>query len=232
MPSFARGSGVPSSSNIYSHRATRYLPDDDSRYVAILNSLFAFYWRTSIDSLVLYSGKLNTHHIAQTLRIVPHYIAIKESDIKIEILDTNDLWAACTYVKQEKLQSAKAILKAYEHSKIQPFLDCKCLSNKGEFLLLPPIIEKHDEKYIIIDGMHRLFYAHVFEEKQEACCLIVSIDTPPPSSPIPLDKVQIWPRKLPKNRVFPDYKPELLRKIKLLDQALKDEFHKLIGQGL
>jgi hypothetical protein len=232
MPSTARGSGVPSSSNIYSHRAIRYLPEDDSRYVAVLNSLFAFYWETSIDSLVLYPGKLNTHHIVQALRIVPHYIDIKESDIQIELIDTDDLWAACTYVKQKKLQLTKAIFKAYEHSKIQIFSDCRCLSNKGEFLLLPPIIERHNGKYIIIDGMHRLFYAHVFfEEKQEVCCLILSTDTPPPSSPIPLDKVQIWPCKLPKNRVFLDYKPELLRKIKSLDQALKGDFHKLIGQG-
>jgi hypothetical protein len=225
-----RGSGVPGSSNIYRYKATRHLPQEDNRYIEVLSLLFNLCWDVSVDGVILCPIELNRYQIVQTLRTVPHYENLEENDIQIEVLVFNELLSSCIYVKQNKIRSIEAVLEAYNRQGIPPLSFCTCISYSGQSLLLPPIIEKHNGKYVIIDGTHRLFYMYAFAEKQEILCLIVSTNVPLPSSPIPLGKVQIWPRKLPKHQVFLDYKPELLRKIKVLDRALKGNYHELIGK--
>lgn len=226
-PSAQRGSGVSGDISIYQHEAVRHLQPKDSQQIQMLSDLFNIVWNEAISGVVLKEVNIGEKTAAQFLQVVPHYNQLTPDQIRLEVVDIQSLWSACTYVKDYKFGKMRSILEAYDNQQIQAFAPCLCISHWRKSILMPPILEEHGGKYVIIDGMHRLFYRMAFMQMPDALCTVISINTGLPSSPVPFENIQIWPRKLPRKQVFRDFKPELFRNIDLLDNALKDNYGKI-----
>jgi len=225
-----RGSGVPGDIGIYQYEGRRYLPSINNRQIQILGDLFTITWRHATLGVILQPLKIDKSTIIQMLRTVSHYKQISWNNIKIEAVDIQSLWASCTYVREEKLNLTQAVCEAFRAQKIPPFTTCVCLSHIRKSILLPPIIEVHKGKSTIIDGTHRLFFESIFLKRSSAICITLSTGIELPSDPIPFNNIKIWPEKLPKDRGFNNFRPELFRDIDSLDRELENNLSKYVGE--
>lgn len=223
-----RGSGLPGDTEIFQYEGVRYFPSKDIRQIQILNNLFNAVWDNTIYGVVLRNLEIDNKSIARLINVVPHYSKITSNDIRMEVLDISSLWSTCSYVKDYKFLLTQSVMEAFESQQIQPFMPSLCISHLRKSILLPPIVEENKGKFIIVDGMHRLFFRFAFMQKTDALCLVISTNLDLPSTPIPFENVQIWPRKLSRKQVFRNYKPEMFRNIDLLDQILKEYFEKYV----
>lgn len=223
-----RGSGEPGNTQIYQYQGIRYLPPKDVQQLQILSDFFDVMWSETNTGVVLAPIELPKKNIAQFLHSVSHYKQISASDIRFELVDIQNLWSTCNYVRDYNFPFVRSILEAFKTQQIQPFSTCLCTSHMLKSILLPPILEENNDKLIIIDGMHRLFLQLNFMQQSSALCLVLKTKINLPSLPVPFEKIQVSSHKVPRKQNFVDYKPELFRTIDLLDQQLKDEYVKYL----
>ena len=131
-----------------------------------------------------------------------------------------ELWSSCVYVKDYKFPTMRALVDAYETQDFHCFEPCLCLSHEKKCILLPPILERHKGKLVVIDGIHRLYYRYIYRQQSETQCLIIDGASALPGEPVPFINLKVIPRKLPREQNFVGFKPDLFRNIEALDNAL------------
>jgi hypothetical protein len=95
------------------------------------------------------------------------------------------------------------------------------MTNEKHSLLLPPIVEQHGSKKVVVDGTHRLFYLYAMQQRPNAFCMILKRNIPDlPGRPVPFTNLKAWPRNLPREQVFIEYKPNLYRYFIEMDEKL------------
>lgn len=214
--------GVPGDERIYEYNANRYFAPQDLQSIKIIQQLFDSLWDQSMDGLILNQAHLTNNNIIGLLHHVPHYNHLQISDIKIQTIQIHNLWSPCRFVKESKIARTKHLIDAYETQGMQFFEAVKYYSSHHQSVLLPPIIENHNGKYVVVDGMHRLYCHFVCRGYADAICLVIqNAKHDLPGKCISFDQVSIIPRKVSRKESFIDYQPELFRNIKLLDTALQ-----------
>lgn len=222
---YDRKYGIPGNEKLYNYHATRYVPPNDNEQIKILSQLFDKMWQMSMQGFVLYPIDLSIKNIADFLTIVPHYSKLTDSSITLERVDINSLWATCDIVKNYKFINISALLDAYNTQNVKTFEPTLCFSHERRSILLPPIIERHSGKLVVIDGMHRLYSHLIINQQADALCIVISTDLELPSKPIPFNQVRMQPRKLPRNQSFKGFKPQMFRNIDMLDDELEKQFN-------
>lgn len=212
--------GEPGARNIYSYRAVRYIPPQDTQYIETLHQLFHFISDKALPGMVLQPVTLDFNKIAGLLAVVPHYAGSESLKLKTGTVHIRQLWSSCLYVKEYKFRDIRAILDAHETQDFRCFEPCVCLSHVRKCLLLPPILERHKDRLVVIDGIHRLYCRYLYGEKPEAECLIIEGVSPLPGEPVPFIDLNVTPRKLPREQNFTRFKPERYRNIDSLENAL------------
>ena len=223
---YTRKYGVPGNEKLYDYHATRYVPPSDNEQIKVLSQLFDKMWQMSMQGFVLYPIDLSIKHITDLLKTVPHYLDLVDSSVTFEKLDINSLWATCDIVKSYKFPNISSLLDAYNTQNIKFFEPSLCFSHERRSILLPPIIERHPGKLVVIDGMHRLYSHLIIDQQADALCIVISIDLELPSRPIPFSQVRVQPRKLPRNQSFKGFKPEMFRNIDILEDQLEKQFNR------
>jgi hypothetical protein len=212
--------GVPGSADIYDYRGKRYVPPQDEEYIETLHRLFRCISGKALLGVVMQPREMNIDEIAGLLSVVPHYSGIKPAKIKRERVHIHKLWSPCLYVKEYKFANTLALLDAYETQGFHCFEPCTALSHEKKCLLLPPVLERDDDRLVVIDGVHRLYCRYLYRQKAEAECLIIENEAPLPGEPIPFMEMKVAPRKIPREHNFEGFRPDFFRNIDLLDNAL------------
>lgn len=226
-PTFT-GTGLPGNSSIYDYEARRYLPTRDIQHLQALSNLFGAIWKNGDTGVVLQTIKPPVELIVQYLQTVPHYQQLTANEVRFQVVDIQSLWSTSLFVKDYKFNNIRSIIEAYDRQGLQVFSPCLCISHIRRSILMPPILEEHAGRLVVVDGMHRLFYRLVIMQKPDALCMVVSTRTDLPSTPIPFTRVQMWPHKLPRDQAFDNYRPELFRNIDLLENVLGDSYQDLM----
>ena len=217
-----RGIGIPGSEQEYDYQGTVYVPPENLNELIDLHELFDRIWKHGLAAFVLDRLELTIENYVELLKNVPHYSNLVQEDIKIETVYTYDLWASCQIVKDYKLEATKALLDAYLTQNIACFSPCFVLSSSNtRTILLPPILERHGNKLVIIDGMHRLYYATFIAKIAQVSCIVISRSVSLPGQPLPFDQVVIRSQKPSDRRqIFIDFQPVFFRQISALDKLL------------
>ncbi len=85
--------------------------------------------------------------------------------INFEKVNVNQLRPLCLFVRTYRLQSVQKLISLYENFPLRLF-ESAWIEKEGSVkgILVPPIIEVHNDEFVIIDGLHRLF--EVFRTKR------------------------------------------------------------------
>ncbi|MGD2088365.1 MAG: hypothetical protein PVH61_19460 [Candidatus Aminicenantes bacterium] len=212
--------GVPGTVDIYKYQAARYIPPQDAQFIEVLNQLFHFISHKAMLGVVLHPLQLDVNEIRELISMVPHYANIKSLKFNTETIMIRELWSSCIYVKDYKFPFMRALLDAYETQDFHCFEPCLSLSHEKKCILLPPILERHKGKLVVIDGIHRLYYRYIYRQQSEAQCLIIDGASTLPGEPVPFVNLKVIPRKLPREQNFIGFKPDMFRNIEALDNAL------------
>jgi hypothetical protein len=215
-----RGQGIPGREPLYSYEARRYLPGTDGDFIDVLRDLFDSLWDQSVLGMVLEPVATKTADLISILGIIPQYKDLKPEDVEFRDVSIPELWSPCTYVKEYKFAAMQAIVLAYQQQKMKLMSPCICLSHSRRSLMLPPILEAHGDKLVIIDGTHRLYYLKTFTPESNVNCIVIHCKIPLPSVPLPFSQVVLSKQKLPRERVFPNYNPRCYRDIDALNPEL------------
>ncbi len=212
--------------DIYDYKGIRYTPQLNSKEIKSLSTTFRAMWKASNKSVVLEAHAIDTilkAGLLDTLRLVTHYEDLNTEDIDFTDLDIRDLYGSCNYVKDDRLKSLEPAINAYVNQGISFYKPVYCCSENKRTILLPPIVEKHEKKYVVVDGTHRLFNLFAVKNITNVYCLIITNRTELPGIPVQFNKIRAWPTRLPREEVFINYKASLYRNFFKMDQKLAEE---------
>ncbi len=225
-----RGSGIPGTQELYDYEAVRYIPPGDRDHIEALKQLFQALEEHSDLGILLVPIEMSASEYCQLLSIVPHYARLDVTDVDLQSVDIQSLFAACQYVKEYKIRATLSMLAAYEQQEIPCFQPCFCMSHQRCGIVLPPILEEHGDKLVAIDGMHRLYCRLAYRARPDANCLVIRKRGTLPSTPIVFEDVRLWPHKFPRVKSFPDYVQGNLRDIEALDGSLRRQAREFVGK--
>lgn len=149
--------------------------------------------------------------------IYPYAKAIVEQDY----LSPRRLYIGQTFVMEQKLIALiKNAQKALEAFCAPPLPQMHPLiiygtdpdGTKSLAFYIPPIVERHDDKDIILDGIHRSFMARKVGQTISAVH-ISNIDGPPPFNPLNWDETHLVTTKPPIEQRYKNLNPTLYRNL-------------------
>lgn len=102
--------------------------------------------------------KVDTKYMINKLKLVKQY---KTSSICFKKVRIKDLCFMHDFVYGYKYRAIDELIRLYAKAKLELFSPAEfILANDKSSLITPPIIEKHNDKFIVISGLTRLFYAY------------------------------------------------------------------------
>lgn len=152
------------------------------------------------------------------IRRVPQYAGRRVS-ISPDQVYPDDVSPLCLYVRSERIDDVYLLAKSMLYHRLSPFEPVVVRSDSGSHLLVPPIIERREgSRYVLINGLHRLFAARqMFPRRPLDVVVVEGVADPLPADPIPWDRVEV--RKadnLPGARadLFVNFRPDHFRPIR------------------
>ena len=191
-----------------------------------LIDIFISSWKLAIEGILLRPVDpqlLVEEKMSGYLKHIPHYAQLSKELISFQKVHTKELLSSTNYVKKNSLKKVSSIVSAFMNQNIQLFAPCFCYSNTKHFLLLPPISEIHENRLVIVDGTHRIYFALSVHQIETVNCLIISETMQLPGKPVAFSRVKEWPRRLPRSQTFENYNDSLFRRFMLMEQKLIGE---------
>lgn len=190
------------------YNARRYNPIYHKFEIDSLSRLFVSQFNISSKATMLKEKTTLSDHerLGYLVRSgVSQFSQLQLGDVSVRSLVLEDLWSPCKFVKADRLERVKVIHDAYHGHGVPLFRPVTCVSagpsGPLNATLLPPIVEERgDGKFVVIDGMHRLFLSLVdgnAGNRGSVECLVLRSDVPLPSETIPLRQVSVVPFKRP-----------------------------------
>lgn len=113
--------------------------------------------------------RLDKNLMISKLKNVSQY---KKSTITFQKLSITDLLFMCDYVYGYKYRAIDELINLYNKANLDLFSPAEfILANGKTSIITPPVVECHDNNYIVISGLTRLFYAY----KQNIKDVIVAV---------------------------------------------------------
>ena len=214
--------GQPGSDATCDYTARRYVYEEDRDYVSSLQMLFSMAWPQLYQGLVLEEEvRYDAKAIAGLLRTVPHYAKIASDHVDLKQVTIGKLYAAGKYVKSRRIARISGIIEGYKRYGIELLKPCRLTTCRSERLLLPPIVEEHEGKLVVIDGHHRIWSAVTKYQMKEVWCIVLTGLTGLPGEPLPFADQQVSSDELDRENVFIGYNAANFRDIYLLDAHLR-----------
>ena len=153
------------------------------------------------------------------LEVIPREIAINRiqqipqytyaSSIEMITVEVDKLKPLCLFVRNYRLKPASDLINAYTKQDIPLFEPVKT----GVRIINPPIIELHDNMFVIIDGLHRINYLRQIQVKSAIVMIVYGVNVPLPADILNWDEVQHTNEKLSRKEKFRNLKVEYFRPI-------------------
>ncbi|MFT9665539.1 hypothetical protein ACMZ5F_30580 [Streptomyces rhizosphaericola] len=215
------GQGQSGDDSLFDYEALRYLPGADATHIATLHQLFESAWNGLPQGMIMDRATLTKGRYRTLLSRIPHYRGIGVDDIEVKKVSIASLWSCCRTVKAARLPRIAFLLEGYRRFGVEPFEPCTLESDGRAHTVLPPIVEQQpDGKFVVVDGMHRIYQLATQTDAQQVTCLVLKNAGDLPSDPIPFREVRTSPTKLPRVDNFPSYNHENFRDIKAIDRHL------------
>ena len=140
--------GSPGSEKNYDYLATRLLSKKKANHIKVYYELFNRIWETAFIGIILDDIQYSNKDFQNLLNNVPEYSDISENNISLETVQINNLYSLCHIVKIYKFPFSSSLINAYQSQQIELFKPCYIVSstNPSKSILLPPIVEEHDDK--------------------------------------------------------------------------------------
>jgi len=158
--------------------------------------------------------------VLETVRRVPHY----SGQVSIEKQWINPALSRpiCLFVRTYRLSEVKQLVASYAEYQI-PLFESAWLSKDDapRRMLLPPILEVHQDQCVVIDGHHRIYEA--IQQHQSAILVLIikgQLDKLP-ADVLSWDEVAITNQRLPRELKFRNFRSSNFRLI----NELIDSFH-------
>jgi len=223
--------GVSKSDN-KSYWGKRELPSRDLAAVKTALALTKAYWECSAPVIVHEELSFDLHEtqaLALTaLREVPIYRNFTSTDIRAAVVRIQDLYSWC--IREDKLRSTDVLVDEMFRQGIKSFAPSLLFSNTSATILLPPIVEIHDEKVVVLDGTHRLW--HLYRKDPDARATVLTVTAPAalPASPLPFSRLPHFRGQLDRRNDLRSYKPENWRSFTPMEKFLQKEGIKRLEQ--
>lgn len=128
-----------------------------------------------------------------------------------------DLYSFTVRVEATRLRASLSLLDSYMATKLCPFVPVRL--DGIESVLYPPVVENHDDRLCLMDGVHRSFAAVVCEVDRIVVMSVRnglhSVLPPPPGTPVRISKVEVWGggrSGISSKNLVRDLDPDLFRK--------------------
>lgn len=164
---------------------------------------------------------LTPQDILRLLNRMWHYQKLSDENISLTSVCVNRIHSSCRFLKQSSIDAVRPICEAYLNHKIPVFLPSLLTTRAGSTHLLPPILEHHEGKYVIVDGTHRLFLAKNYFQLEQVFCITLNNTPELPGIPIPFDEVEVKTHRMSRWETFNRYQKELFRDFRPLEDALR-----------
>lgn len=113
--------------------------------------------------------KVDALFMINKLKLVKQY---ESSIIYFKRINIEDLYFMHDFVYGYKYRAMDELIRLYNKANLEVFHPAEfVLANGKTSLITPPIVEKHDDKLIVISGLTRLFYAY----KQNINSVVVAV---------------------------------------------------------
>lgn len=213
--------GKPGVNTLYDYCASWLRGNDGTAELDLMHRLFEAHYALGREALVLARLTLDSPKLVRVLRAVSQYSELEESQVDMRLLDVDQLFSSCTVVKAPKLEVVSNLVTEFENQQVPAFNTVACTSRHYSGVVLPPIVENNGGRYIIIDGIHRLFERMLVKGRHTAQCLVITVDKKLPGDPIRIKDVRIVPEKISRERVFRSYDETAFRRVKDIYRAIE-----------
>lgn len=161
----------------------------------------------------LRSGVCTSLSEAIALDKIDRAIDAKARGISLSILPVNvdQIVPLCKYVFSERLMRTRTLLEHYTANDVplyQPIIIA--FPSGARQIVAPPILERRDNRFILCDGMHRVYTARQICKQTLKCLVIDNVDIPLPGRPLTWGSVQVNDVQLPVEQNFDEFRPEFL----------------------
>ena len=207
------------------YSARRLLPRRDFEEVQTSLALAKAYWECSrpvvLHEELPWDLPATKSLVVNALRQVPHYHDITDADVYQDAFRIAELSSWC--IRQDKLSPSEEIvaeMRKQGTSTSSPTLIC---SNRPTTILLPPVIEIHDDVRAVMDGTHRLWHLYRGDPNARATVLVVAVSVPLPGVPHLFTKLPYFRVQLDRNSDITAYKAEYWRSFTPMEMFLRSE---------
>lgn len=208
----------------------RYLSTRDAEQMAMWLPLVEAYWECSSPVTILEPLPRDSETSAlllKALRLVPLYSSLKNTDFQIVHVDIRTLFSWC--LREDKLASLAPVMGQMNAQKICTFEPCACWTNKDQTILIPPIVERHGEMLVVVEGTHRLWYLHRADPMCRAQVIMIENQGPLPGEPVPFSEMRTYPGRVDRPAVIRNYDVRYWRSFTPMENFLQGVSRKRLG---
>lgn len=210
--------------------AKRELAVRDEEQISSSLALVKAYWSCSQPVVLieeLPSDVATSAIVLAALRCVPTYRLIRDTDVQTRTIKIRDLFSWC--LREDKLEGTSILVKQMVEQNVPMFAPSLVWSNNRATILLHPIVEYHNNKPVVFDGVHRLWHMYRDDPNASAQVLVINCDTPLPGTPECFERLPYYRGKLNRHADFRLYKEEYWRSFTPMEQYLADEGKKKLS---
>lgn len=118
------------------------------------------------------------NHIRRLLDLIPQYR--NHISISLSTISTNDIYSVARYVRDCRLAKARGILAALKKEGISPYQPVISLAGGRRRVIVPPVLEIHASRAILLDGTHRVWVAREANIPTLTVILVAGVPHPLP----------------------------------------------------
>lgn len=123
------------------------------------------------------------------VRLIPHYEALP--GIRLTEIPLSAIESTARFVRSIRVDFACAVLSQMLKTGIQPFCPVIIRFSEGYRIVVPPVVEEHDDRFFLLDGTHRIWAARQSGLSHVRVTHISGLELPLPSKPFPWEEMRI-----------------------------------------
>lgn len=183
--------------------STFYEKGFDEIAIKLLHNYFNQVWEESRpvrfnEKTGLSLEKINIEQIVNRLKSgVPQYSS-QTVTISFEKVKLSDLWFLSRRIYEYRYKQVPNILKLYEeiHANLFDPIAIKFPSNRMT-IMTPPILERLNDKLVILNGSHRAYYCRSNNTTEHIWCVVVNrVEESLPGVPVRFEHVKVEKHKV------------------------------------
>lgn len=178
--------GTISNAGEFEYWVKRLDAENDMAIVSPLAKLFEMLWKQGFKADVLSQG--DRLAIEREVKKLPQYQQAKISIRSVKIANLKPLHRFIDSQEYKDIDTLASRMKKHDISLWDGVAVSSATSIKQ---ICPPIIEIHNNESIILDGLGRVYYSRLKDEREMIACVIENVSEPLVGEPWTWDKIQI-----------------------------------------